>query len=313
MRNYSEKIHYSNAKRFACSLFPARRFGPRANRALLISILMLCSTVLSLATAQAPAKTLSEDFRVVTTINGSTDTSLVLGHAVGSPARMRIEVTTSGHNPINSPIAASGKVGMIVTDSGHTITYIDSQKQQFVRFRPVEMIQQAQQMGGMKMEFSETLAKVDSLGAGPLILGHPTLYYRVATGMTISMSAMGQQQVVKVSNSVDYYYAGDIKGELNPFATLSGSDMVNTLGGSNKDFVDKMRAAQEKLPKGTPLRALYSATVVSQGQTRVTNTAVEVTGVQWVADDPKAYEVPATYTAGQLPGMGSSSGTIPPQ
>lgn len=314
MTNYSEKIHPSSAKRLACNRLPARRFCPDANRGLLISILMVGSALLSLANAQAPAKMLSEDFRLVTTIKGSTDTSIIIGHAVGSPARMRIEVTTSGNNSLNSPMMASGKVGMIVTDSGNTITYIDSQKQQYIRVRPVELIQQAQQMGGMKMEFSGTLATVDSLGAGPVVLGHPTLYYRVATGMTIRMTAIGQQQLVNVSNSIDYYYASDIKGELNPFTTLSGGDMMNKLGASNKDFADKMTAAQKKLPKGTPLRALYSATVVSQGQKRVTKTAVEVTGVQWVDADPKTFEVPASYTAGQLPGMGGSSGgAIPPQ
>jgi hypothetical protein len=287
---------------------------PDRDRKMLVGILMLASAPMSSATAQAPAKTLSEVFRLVTTIKGTTDTSLVTGNAVGSRARMRIDVTTSGNNALNSPIMTSGKVGIIVTDSGNTITYIDSQAHRYVRVRPAELVQQAQETGAMKMEFSETLATVDSLGAGPVILGHPTLHYRVATGMSINMTAIGQQQAVKVSNSIDYYYATDIKGELNPFATLSGGDMLNMLAASNKDFVTKTKAVQEKLPKKTPLRALYSATMVSQGQTRITDSAVEVTGIQWVDSDPKAFEVPANYTAQQLPGMGgSSSGAIPPQ
>jgi hypothetical protein len=71
---------------------------------------------------------------------------------------------------------------------------------------------------------------------------------------------------------------------------------------------------KQKLPKGTPLRALNTATIVAQGQTRVTNSSAEVTGIQWVDTDPKTFEVPSSYTAAQLPGMGgSSSGTIPPK
>jgi len=36
--------------------------------------------------------------------------------------------------------------------------------------------------------------------------------------------------------------------------------------------------------------------------------------VSWIATDPKIFEVPTTYTAAQLPGMGgSSSGAIPPK
>jgi hypothetical protein len=59
---------------------------------------------------------------------------------------------------------------------------------------------------------------------------------------------------------------------------------------------------------------LSSAIIVSQGNTRITNSAAEVTGLKWVDPDPKLFEIPATYTAAQLPGMGgSSSGAIPPK
>jgi hypothetical protein len=227
---------------------------------------------------------------------------------------MRLDVTMKGAGAHISPLASDSTVTMIVTDSGKTITYVDSKKSQYLRVRPAEMIAQAQMMGGMKMDFSGTNAKVDSLGAGPAILGHPTLHYRVATGMTMTISAMGQEQTVKIASTTDTYYATDIRGKLNPFASLSGGDMANMFGTTNKEFADKMKAVQQKLPKGVPLRALSSATIVSQGQTRVTNSAAEVTGLQWVDADPKAFEIPATYTAAQLPGMGGpSGGAIPPK
>ena len=132
--------------------------------------------------------------------------------------------------------------------------------------------------------------------------------------MTMTISAMGQEQTVKIASTTDTYYATDIKGKLNPFASLSGGDMANMFGSTNKDFADKMKAVQQKLPKGTPLRSLGSATMVTEGRTKVTNSVAEVTALQWVASDPKAFEVPATYTPMQLPGMGDSSrGAIPPQ
>jgi len=119
---------------------------------------------------------------------------------------------------------------------------------------------------------------------------------------------------VKIASTTDTYFATDIKGDLNPFLSLSGGDMGNMFGTTNKDFADKMKAVQQKLPKGTPMRALSSATIMAQGQTKVTNSAAEVTAVQWVDADPKAFEVPSTYTAVQLPGMGASSGgAIPPK
>jgi hypothetical protein len=279
----------------------------------LASATALVFAPLSYAHAQNAGKNLAMDFRMTNSVQGAPDSGVIVGHAVGAADKLRLDITTKGASAQVSPLADS-VVSMIVTDSGKTITYLNSRKSQFLRVRPAEMVAQAQQMGGMKMDFSETQAKVDSLGAGPAVLGHPTLHYRVSTGMTMTISAMGQQQTVKIASTNDAYYATDIKGVLNPFASLSGGDMANIFGTSNKDFADKMKAVQQKLPKGAPLRASSSATIIAQGQTRVTNSAAEVTGIQWVNADPKAFEVPSTYTAVQLPGMGgSSSGAIPPQ
>lgn len=280
----------------------------------LVSSAALVVAPISQAHAQDAGKKLAMDFRTTSSVQGTPDTGVITGHAVGTADKMRLDVTMKGPGAQVSPLAADTSVSILVTDSGKTITYIDSKKNQFLRVRPAEMIAQAQQNGAMKMDFSGTEAKVDSLGAGPTILGHPTSHYRVATGMTMTISAMGQQQTVKIASTTDTYYATDIKSDLNPFATISGGDMANMFGTTNKEFAIKMKAVQQKLPKGTPLRALNSATMVAQGLTRVTNNAAEVTGLRWVDTDPKLFEVPATYTAAQLPGMGgSSSGAIPPQ
>ncbi len=279
----------------------------------LVSATALVLAPLSYAHAQNAPKNLAMDFRMTNSVQGTADSGVIVGHAVGSPDKMRLDLSMKGASAQISPLADSA-VSMIVTDSGKTITYLNSKKSQFLRVRPAEMVAQAQQMGGMKMDFSETAAKVDSLGAGPAILGHPTSHYRVTTGMTMTISAMGQQQTVKIASINEAYYATDITGTLNPFASLNGGDMANIFGTTNKDFADKMKAVQQKLPKGTPLRASSSATIVAQGQTRVTNSAAEVTGIQWVDADPKAFEIPSTYTAVQLPGMGGSSGgSIPPK
>src|SRR4030088_3251998 len=239
---------------------------------------MLVSAPLSAAVAQNAGKTLAMDFRMTSSVQGMPDTGLIVGHAVGTADKMRLDLSMKGASAKVTPIADSA-VSMIVTDSGKTITYLDAKKSQFLRVRPAEMVAQAQQLGGMKMDFSETSAKVDSLGAGPAILGHPTSHYRVTTGMTMTISAMGQQQTVKIASSNDAYYATDIKGYLNPFTTLTGGDMAAIFGTSNKDFGDKMKAVQQKLPKGTPLRASSPGTIFAHGQTRVSNSSAEVTGI----------------------------------
>jgi hypothetical protein len=125
--------------------------------------------------------------------------------------------------------------------------------------------------------------------------------------MTMKISAMGQEQSVKISSTADYYYANDIKGVVNPFASLTGSDMSATFGATNKEFANKLKAMQAKLPKGTPLRASTTATMITQGMTRVTNTQAEVTSVQWVDAKPGTFDVPASYKAVALPGLGGAA------
>jgi len=270
---------------------------------------------MSYASAQNAGKTLAMDFRTTVTIQGIPDTGVITGHGVVTADKMRLDVKMKGTSAQVSPLASDSAVSIIVTDTGKTIAYLDLQKNQYRRVRPADMIAQAQQMGGMKMEFTDTKAQVDSFGAGPVILGHPTSHYRIATGMTVMISAMGQQQTVKVSSSNDSYYATDIKGMLNPFSIVTGGDMANMFGTTNKDFADKMKAAIAKLPTGVPLRATSSNTLIAQGQTRVTNSQAEVTSVKWVGADPKAFEIPSTYTAVEQPTIGGSgqSGAIPPQ
>jgi len=265
---------------------------------------VLAVTPLGIAGAQGAEKALAMDFRTTISIQGIPDTAVMTGHAVGSVDRMRLEVKGSSSHVI--PMAGDSGVSMIVTDSGKTITYLDPREKQYMRVRPAEMIAKAQEKGDLKMEVSETEAKVDSLGAGPMILGHPTTHYRVATGMTMKVDAMGQQEIVKLSSTTDSYYANDIKGVLNPFATLSGSDMANMFGSGSPEFAKKLKAAQAKLPNRTPLRASSSATIVAHGEARVTTTKAEVTSIQWVDADPKSFDVPSGYTASQLSSTASA-------
>ena len=277
----------------------------------LASALALALAPITFAHAQEAGKNLALDFRTTVVVQGK-DSGVITGRAIGTADKMRVDVKMQGGNEVGM-LSSDGTVSMIVTDSGKTITYLDSKNSQYLRVRPTEMVAQAQEMGGMKMDFSGTEATVDNLGAGPTILGHPTAHYRVATGMTMKISAMGQEQTVKIGSTTDTYYATDIKADLNPFASVSAGDMANMFGTTNKEFAAKLKAVQAKLPKGTPLRAVNSSTLVSQGQTKVTNSQAEVTAIQWVPADPKRFEVPSTYTAAPLPGLGGSGGGAPPR
>lgn len=269
----------------------------------LASAAILAFAPLSVAVAQNAGKELALDFRTSTSMEGAPETSVLTGHIVGSGNKIRIDMSTSGgRSP--SPLATEGPVSMIVSDSGKTIIYLDARNSQYMSFRPGAMLADAQEMGGVKMVFSDTDAKVESLGAGPRILGHPTSRYRVSTKLTMSITGMGQTQTVKIASTTEYFYPTDIKSTMNPFASITGTDMVGVFGGSNKDFAAKLKAAESRLPKAPPLRTSTTASITTDGITRVTRSNTEVTSVQWVSADPKVFEIPAGYTAVKLPTMG---------
>lgn len=259
----------------------------------------------TLVDAQTTGKDLAMDFRTSSSVEGSADSGAVRGHVVSSPTKVRIDMSAIGGRA-PTPLATDGNVSMIVSDSGRTITYLDVKNSQYVRFRPNEMFAQAQQMGGVKMDFTGTEATVTSLGAGPAILGHPTARYRVVTRMTMTITGMGQQQSVKISSTTDYHYPTDLRSAFNPFASFTGTDMLSMFGGSSKELATKLKAAEDKLPKAPPLRIATSSTVAGPGVTTTTTSYTEVTSVQWVNADPRVFEIPAGYKAVQVPSMGGA-------
>lgn len=266
---------------------------------------LLALVTASALPAQNAGKDLALDFRTSTTTEGAPEAGVFTGHIVGSGTKVRIDLSTAGgRSP--SPLATDGPVSMIVSDSGRTITYLDSKNSQYMSFRPGEMLAEAQSMGGVNMEFSDTDAKVENLGAGPRILGHPTAHYRVGTRLTMTITGMGQRQSVKIASSTEYFYPTDIKSALNPFASITGTDMIGMFGGTNKEFAAKLKAAEKQLPKAPPLRTSTTATITTDGTSRVTKSNTEVTSVQWVNADPKVFEIPAGYSAVQLPTMGGA-------
>lgn len=266
------------------------------------AVTLACASALN---AQAARKDLAMDFHTSTTAEGMADSGSVTGHIVSSPTKVRIDMaTTGGRAP--TPIPTDGPVSMIVSDSGRTITYLDTKNSQYMTLRPAEMLAQAQEMGGVRMDFSASEVTVTSLGSGPAILGHPTVRFRVVSGMTMTISGLGRQQSVKISSTTDYHFPTDIRTTFNPFSSITGADMLGMLGGSSKELAAKLKAAEAKLPKTTPLRTSTTHTVTTQGVNQVTKSNTEVTSVRWVNADPKVFEIPAGYTPMQTPTMGEA-------
>lgn len=258
----------------------------------------------SVAAAQAKGKDMAMDFRTVTSVVGSPDSTVVTGHVVSSGLKMRMDMAATGRSP--TPFATDGPVSVVVSDSGTTVAYLDTKQKQYMILRPAEMRARVNEMG-MKTAFSEPVVRVDTLGPGPIFLGAPSSHFRLTVDLMMTISGRGRQDSVRVVSVTEYYFPTNNKSAISPerasyrFAGMTGTDMLGMLGSDNK-IADKMKAAESKLPQEPPLRVSNTVTLTGRGMAKVTKTDTEYSGARWVTVDPKVFEIPADYTQVQAPG-----------
>ena len=263
--------------------------------------------------ARAQARDMAFDFKM--TDSGATAVpGMSTGRAVVSRRRVRLDVKGSAR-AVAMPGAARGDdITILMLDSGKTVIYINPKTKQYRQLNPTETMDRMQKMmegmgATMKFEFTGD-PKVESVGAGPVILGHKTQHYRIITGMKMTMNMMGDSQTMEVSSVSDEYLAPDMKNMADPFRNMSAGS--GTIGGTNKEFVARLKAAQAKLPSALELRAEMRITVNSNGQSQNLATVREITGIQSITASNAQFVVPAAFTKVDFP-LGPGGGRIPPE
>jgi hypothetical protein len=205
---------------------------------------------------------------------------------------------------------------LLMLDSGKMI-YLRPKTKQYIVINPAESMDRVQKMMasmGASMTFDVTTEpKVESLGPGPVILGHRTLHYRVTSGMKMTMSGMGQNQVMETTSIMDQYVAPDLKNVVGPFTGAAWSGASGMFGSGNKSYFEKLRAATSRLPGGAKLRTETTISVSGMGQGAATRSRGEVTGMKKVTATPDMFAIPSDYTKLELPmgPMGGGSGPPP--
>lgn len=283
--------------------------------------LTIASTVafpLIAGAAKAQGYDLAIDFRMTESgvSGGSPVAGAGTGHTVVSKDRVRLDMKGNTRMMRMPGGSDSDSVTLIMIDSGKTLIFLDPREKRFLRIRPVEMMEGMQKLMegiGASMSFDVTGddPKAENLGAGPVILGHHTVHYRVTGGMKVSVTAMGQSQVTRMSSVGDEYLAHDFANVTDPFRALGQNTMAAAFGPGARAYFDKMQAVRANLP-GFPLRA--EAHVVTSGAGRGSDikSVSEVTGIQKTTASPSLFEVPAGYTPMTLPSMQRARDTIPP-
>lgn len=131
-----------------------------------------------------------------------------------------------------------------------------------------------QTMDSNAKEPSDITVKLDDLGPGETILGHPTRHYKLTHQMTVD----GKQE----SGAAEVWVATDLKDAEAGFRKFGESFGKSFLGASSDKAEDAIFA---KMPGGFPLRI-----VAGTGSETV---RVDVTKAEKVSIDEKEFEVPA--------------------
>jgi Domain of unknown function (DUF4412) len=268
-----------------------------------IPALLLASTV----TAQSkPGISFDQTMINVTSSPGRTDSATSVMHAtvVGGDGRFDVEKGSLFANI--GPFSPGPHAVMIMRDGGKEMIFLNRDQKQYVSMKPFEMMEGMQKMlegmgGSMSVDTSGTSIKLDSLGPGPTIDGHPTLSYRLTSVVRMTMSMMGERHIIDNQSTQEIHAATD----LGDFADITGVNRFAELSqsmGFSKGYFDNLAKTRRKV-RGVPLRMVIHNTTSANGTTRTTVQTIEARNIKRVSVPDSLFAVPAGYKPVAMPAI----------
>ena len=267
-------------------------------------------TLLFATTAMAQSKpgvSFEQTLLAITTARGRTDTTTTLLHTTSAGGDGRIEVEKGKFFPNMGPFSSGPHAVMIMRDGGTQIFFLNPDEKQYLSLKPLEMIEGMQKMldgmgGSMSFDTAGTGLSLDSVGPGPSIDGHPTLTYRLRIAMKMTMSMMGQSNVVDTQSSEEIQVAPDL-GDYAGVASMNRFAELTEAMGFPKGYYEKLAATRRKI-RGFTLRAVTHTTSTANGVTRTRDQTIETRNVQRLAVSDSLFVVPADYKPVKVPMAG---------
>lgn len=262
--------------------------------------------LLSATTAIAQSKpgvSFDQTMVTVTTAKDRTDTTTTVLHTTSAGGDGRIDVE-KGSFPNMGPFSSGPHAVMIMRDGGNEIFFLNPDEKQYLSFKPLAMIEGMQKMlegmgGSMSFDTSGTQLSLDSVGPGPSIDGHPTLTYRLRMAMKMTMSMMGQSNVVDTQSSQEIQAASDL-GDFAGVASMNRFAELTQTMGFPKGYFENLAATRRKI-RGFPLRAVTHTTSTANGVTHTIDQTIETRNVKRLAVSDSLFVVPADYKPVKMP------------
>jgi len=189
---------------------------------------------------------------------------------------------------------------MLLTDSGATITFVNVEQKQYISIKPNAMMEGVKKMleamgGKVDVDTAGTKLELDSLGAGPVITGHPTLHYRLTTSLRMTMAMMGDSHLMEQKSVVEIYSATDLMDMTDLNVSMNRVADIGQTVGLAPEFMERAKALQKRI-RGLPIRLTKVQTVKAEGSTHTINEDITVSNIKRAEVPDSAFSIPAGYT-----------------
>ena len=195
---------------------------------------------------------------------------------------------------------------MLMLGDNRKLYSVDPAKKEYYEFDIAKMQSQIgammKAMPGMQMKFSDLEYKVEDLGDGEPILGHPTRRFKISNEMTMNAAVGGDSMAITMSTTSDTYYAKDLEIDGPEMMSIGDTTVLSQFGDMiPAAYSKRVREESKKLPKLVSLKSVANV-VSSFGPMDMTMTMTNLVSRVTKKQVPAAtFEVPAGYKKIDMP------------
>jgi hypothetical protein len=274
-------------------------------------ILVLGAGLLMALSGSASAQTRpGVAFDQITHTIAGTDSSTSVVHMIAAGSDVRLENANGSPGGLFKalPLGVHGVV--IMRDGGTRLIMLNPDKKEYISVNLMQMMEGTRKMlegmgGSWTFDTAASNVHVDSLGSGPVIDGRPTLRYRVASHIRMTLSMMGELNTIDAQSTSEVQASSDLSDFQDVVTT---TDVVKGFGGSlgmGKDFLDKAAAQQHRM-RGFPLHVVKQSSQTAGGVTRTTTETIDTKNIHRETVPDSLFAVPVDYKLTKMPGMPAS-------
>jgi hypothetical protein len=254
--------------------------------------------------------------QLAATIAATRYESTTQSESTGAVPRLsqRSVFTTSGHDARIDVIERTGPTSptdfmmgsYTVVRGGEKKMYsVDTVKHEYYELDPAVMKAQLREMmkglAGMGMKFSSFTIKVEDMGDGEIITGHPTRHWRIQNTIEMSAAMGGDTFQLRMDVTGDNFYAKDITNPKDPTVASDSAIMVQFGDFIPEQDAAKIRAEMSRLPQ-TPQLKSVSKMNSRMGPTDMTVTTTNlVTKIETVNVPRSFFDLPKHYKKVEMP------------